>query len=118
MQDYTKLRVWIRARELTIRVHTLTRETDLSSFPGFRTQSVRACAAIAANIAEGAGQVSPAQFARFLAIAIGSTSELESHLSIGEAVGLIAPAPAQDLIAETIAIRKMLHGLRKRVLGQ
>ena len=40
----------------------------------------RSSASITANIAEGCGRGTAAELARFLGIAMGSTSELEYHL--------------------------------------
>lgn len=116
MQDFTKLAVWERAQSMAARIYQLTDGIAVGKYPGLRSQLRRASASIGANIAEGCGASSRPQFARYLQLAIGSASEVQSHLSLAKKLALVA-APAHDeLAAEVIAIRRMLVVLRRRVL--
>ncbi len=72
---------------------------------------------IPTNIVEGAGQQSRKDLARFLSIALNSTTEVEYHLIVGRDVRAINPNDFNSLSAQTIEVRKMLHGLRNRVLN-
>ena len=68
------------------------------------------------NIVEGTGQRSGKEFGRFLTIALKSTSELEYHLIFAREIRLISVNDFQSLTDQTIEVRKMLHGLQKRVV--
>ena len=70
---------------------------------------------IPTNIVEGTGQRSGREFARFLDIALKSTSELEYHLMLSREIRVITVNDFESLSAQAIEVRKMLYGLRTRV---
>jgi four helix bundle protein len=55
-------------------------------------------------------------FARFLDISIKSTSELESQLELAKDYGVLNDRHWQTLTRETVNVRRMLCGLRAKVL--
>ncbi len=67
------------------------------------------------NIVEGSGQRSPREFARFIRISINSACELEYHLMVSRDIRAIKSADFESLSAQTVEVRKMLHGLLKRL---
>jgi len=116
MADHTKLTVWHRSLRLSIDMHRSAHLIDTRAAPGLSAQLLRCVAAIPANIAEGAGQESPAQNARFLSIAIASTNEAQNHLAFAMGLGmLLAEGPTYD--QELLELRRMLIALRRRVRG-
>jgi four helix bundle protein len=66
---------------------------------------------IPANIAEGCGRESSADFARFLQIAMGSASELEYHLILANELGYLDKGKADKYKSAVIEVKKMLAGL-------
>ena len=76
-----------------------------------------AAESIAFNIVEGCGSTSSKEFARFLDISIKSTCELEYQLQLATDCGLLSRAVGNPLAAESVEIRRMLCGLRKKVLA-
>lgn len=70
---------------------------------------------IPTNIVEGRRQVSEKEFARFLRIALNSGVELEYHLMLARDIGALAAAESHSLIRETIEVRRMLHGLLRKL---
>lgn len=116
MQDFRKLRVWRAAQDLAVAVHGMTQSLHGTDAAGLRSQVRRSALSIAANVAEGAVSGSPRQFARFLQMAIASTSETESHLDFGIRVSLLPEAEAGKLMQDTVVLRRQLISLRKRVL--
>jgi four helix bundle protein len=75
-----------------------------------------AAESIAFNIVEGCGSTSSKEFARFLDISIKSTCELEYQLQLATDSGLLSRRVWSPLSAETVEIRRMLCGLRRKVL--
>lgn len=118
MQDYTKLLVWERARALTVSMDEVCRSFDRQAAPGLRAQLMRATMSISANVAEGAGRESRTEFARFVTIAIGSTSEVIHHLVVAEDLALLDRIVAARLIDRATELRRMLFGLRRALLAK
>lgn len=75
-----------------------------------------AAESIAFNIVEGCGSTSPKEFARFLDISVKSTCELEYQLQLTLDSSLLPHSVCGPLSAETVEIRRMLCGLRRKVL--
>ena len=114
MPDHTKLRVWHKSMDVTVRMANSLSPIISRRMPGVRSQLLRATSSIAANISEGASQATTAQYARFLGIAIGSASETESHLVLAIRLDVVL-GNTQALVKEIQTIRKMLFRLRQRV---
>jgi four helix bundle protein len=77
MRDYKKYNVWIIGHEVTMDIYNLTQSFPAVEKFGITNQMRRASSSIPANIAEGCGRESDAEFRRFLIISQGSASELE-----------------------------------------
>jgi four helix bundle protein len=75
-----------------------------------------AAESIAFNIVEGCGSTSSKEFARFLDISIKSTCEIEYQLQLASDAALLPRSVWSPLSAETVEIRRMLCGLRRKVL--
>ena len=71
---------------------------------------------IAFNIVEGCGSASSKEFARFLDISIKSSCELEYQLQLTLDAALLTRSIWSPLSTETVEIRRMLCGLRRKVL--
>lgn len=77
MRDYKKYNVWKLGHEVTLEIYKLTKSFPNNENFGLTSQMRRASSSIPANIAEGCGRESDAEFKRFLIISQGSASELE-----------------------------------------
>ena len=115
MSDFRKLRIWQRARALSIRVHHLV--AKLPRVEQFRRgdQIIRSANSIRHNIAEGSGLGTPPQFAKHLRSSIGSANELEDQLLALSDVGLL-PTEDGDLIDESAEVAAMIVDFRKTVV--
>lgn len=76
----------------------------------------RAAESIAFNIVEGCGSSSQKELARFLDISIKSASELDYQLLLARDYGVLADTEWKPLSEATIDLRRMLCGLRAKVL--
>ncbi|MDQ6768617.1 MAG: four helix bundle protein [Gemmatimonadota bacterium] len=113
MGDFAKLHVWRKAHALPLNVTAI--RIRGSNYASLRSQLIRAAMSIPANIVEGRGQKSERDFARFLGYALNSSSELEYHLVVARDIRAITLSDFTSLLAQLIEVRKMLHGLLKRV---
>ena len=70
---------------------------------------------VPANIVEGSAKGNDRELVRFLRIALGSTSELEYHLMVARDSRVLVATDFHALTAQTIEVRKMLHGLIRQL---
>ena len=117
MSDFKKLRVWHKAHALSLSVDRLSKSIRTVQYAALRNQIFRAALSIPANIAEGRRKTSEKEFARFLGIAVSSSSELESHLIFARDAKLISETEFVSHVSQTIEVRKMLYALIKRLSG-
>ena len=110
MRDYRNLIAWQKAHELTLTVYRLTRDFPRDERFGLSAQLRRASASIATNIAEGSGRSTNADFARFLAIAAGSASEVQYQLELARDLGF-SSTTAGKAYALSHEVKRLLHGL-------
>jgi four helix bundle protein len=117
MTNFRKLLVWQKAHALSLRADQLAKRMARRK-PALAKQLERAADSVPANIAEGRGRSTDADFAHFLSIAIGSVTEVESHLQRGLDAEAISEEEHRELSESAIEVRRMLIGLRKRVRGE
>ncbi len=109
MRNFRELTVWQKAMDIVIRVYELTALLPKDETYGLKTQLQRAAVSIPSNIAEGCSRNSEPDFKRFLEIAIGSTYELETQLTITENVNLISKNKVVLILQLLIEEQKMLN---------
>jgi four helix bundle protein len=114
MQDFRKLEVWNKAHKFTLKIYVLTKVfPDVEKF-GLTSQLRRATSSIPTNVSEGCGHSSAKEKARFIQIAIASSSEVDYLIELCTDLGYLEEK--EDLTKEIIEIRKMLVSLRSSVL--
>jgi four helix bundle protein len=118
VSDFKKLKVWRKAHALALNIHRAVSRIRGRDSVSLRSQMLRAAMSIPANIVEGAGHANDREYARFVRIALGSTSELEYHLIIARDTSVFTKSDFDSLSAQTIEVRKMLFGLLRRLDGE
>src|SRR5215471_5591663 len=116
MQDFRHIRAWQRAHALFIAIDKATRNFARQRHANLRGQLTRAADSIGSNIVEGCGADTNREFARFLGMSIKSANEVEFRLLEARDLDLLDHPTWQGFTDETIVIRKMIFGYRKRVL--
>ena len=111
MKNFKELNVWLKAHQLVLAVYQVTKSFPSDELFGLTSQMRRAAASIPANIAEGCGRSSDAEFARFLYISFGSASELEYHILLAHDLGMLNEIDCGKLTENVIEIKKMLSSL-------
>jgi four helix bundle protein len=100
---------------LTLAVYTATSGFPRDELYGLTSQMRRCAASIPANIAEGCCTSGDTEFARYLQIAMASSSELEYHLLLARDLELL-PVPSYDHLAgEVSEVKRMLATLIQRL---
>jgi four helix bundle protein len=107
------LKVWRLSMELAADVYRTAGTLPREERYGLCSQIRRAAVSVPANIAEGAGRCSTADFRRFLAIARGSLAELETHLLLCEELQLIARSESTH--SKVRGVRIMLSSLHSKL---
>ena len=115
VSDYKKLVVWRKAHALSLNAHRAATAIRGSDYASFRSQIIRSAMSIPTNIVEGREQKTEAAFARFLRIALGSSSELEYHLRAATDIGALGVDDHKALATQVAEVRMMLHGLIRRL---
>src|SRR5687768_13698121 len=87
MQDYRSLKVWEKAHQFTLTVYAVSKKFPKEELYSLTNQLRRASSSIPANIAEGCGRITQADFASYLNIALGSSNESEYFILLAKDLG-------------------------------
>ena len=115
MKDFKELKVWEKAHQLALAIYKVTKGFPKEELYGLTSQIRRSCISIPANIAEGCGRSGDAEFARFLQIAMGSSSELEYHILLARDLTFFNDSTYDCLANDVIEIKRMLASFIKRL---
>ena len=113
MQDFRNLNVWKNAHVLVLGIYKATKPFPKQEMFGLTSQIQRAAVSIPANIAEGCGKATDADFARYIQIAMGSSSELEYLLLLAHDLTYLPDELYSSLSISLVQVRKMLNALLK-----
>ncbi|GAA4006790.1 hypothetical protein GCM10022408_18290 [Hymenobacter fastidiosus] len=82
---------------------------------GLTSQLRRSAASGPPNIAEGGGRRTVPDLLRFLTIAMGSASELESQILLAQGLNYLPTETAEALLADVVRLRKMPSAYYQKV---
>jgi four helix bundle protein len=112
------LEAWRQGIVLVTALYEATRSFPAEERYGLTSQIRRAAVSIPANIAEGAARDTKKEFLRYLIIARGSISELETLLMIAKEVGFLSEPQGRDLNGLCSLVSSRLSGLITSVRKQ
>ena len=115
MKSHRDLDVWQRAMDFTVIVYEVTRGFPKDEVYGLTSQMRRAGVSIPSNIAEGAARAYSAEYVRFLNIAIGSASELDTRIEIAGRLGYLSEAAKAQLTSTAESLSRSLISLRNSI---
>lgn len=107
--------VWQKAMDFVAVVYEMTESFPTTEQYGLVSQLRRAAVSIPSNIAEGVARSSAIDYARFLNMAIGSTSEIDTQIELSERLGFLPSRQALVLQENLDEINRMLIALRKSI---
>ena len=97
-RPHQRLDVWRDAMELPSSVYRMSAALPDSKRFGLTMQMRRAAVSVPSNIVEGAARRSPAEYLRFLSMARGSLSELDTQLALATQLGFVPPDHTQHAL--------------------
>ena len=117
-KPHRNLVAWQKSMDLVMEVYRLTQ-----AFPGSETYALsaqlrRAALSVPANIAEGAANRTPSQFANFLANALGSLNEIDTQLELSFRLGYILQDENRQVNALLDECMAVTYGLRKSITSK
>jgi len=115
MQNYKDLKVWGKAHQFTLEVYEITKVFPKEEIYSLTNQLRRAASSIPANIAEGCGKNSQAEFAHFLNISLGSANEAEYFLILSKDLKYLNESIFDTLVKTINEIKAMLITLISKV---
>ena len=115
VSHYKELQVYQKSYQAALKIHTITFDFSKHEQFALTSQIRRSSKSICANIAEGFAKShsSPAEFKRFLSIAMGSNNEVQVWLEFCKDLEYIDAEDFARLCPEYEEIGKMLFSLSK-----
>ena len=115
IEEFEDLIAWQKARKLTRKIYTVTRQGTFSKDFGLRDQIRRAAVSIMSNIAEGFERGNPREFHQFLSIAKASCAEVRSQLYVVLDAEYLDSDTFYSLMSLAKETGKIIGGLRVSV---
>lgn len=116
VRNFRTLAVWRKAHALSLNVKRASRDFHRMGSASLKAQITRSSESIPTNIVEGCFAATQREFARYLDMSIKSTGETEYQLQLARDHGVLSDRSWRALSADTIEVRKMLVGLRRKIL--
>lgn len=107
--NFTDLRIWQKAHELTLRIYKLTAKFPKEERYGLVSQLRRAAVSVEANIAESHGRYHYADVVNFLLDSRGSIFEVQDELMIAKDLGYGEKSEIEKLIDEYSILARQVN---------
>ncbi|RIK82646.1 MAG: four helix bundle protein [Planctomycetota bacterium] len=113
MNSYKELIVWQKAMALAEATYRWASSLPKHELYGLTSQLQRSAVSVPANIAEGHGRGSTKEYLRFLSVARGSLSELETEFLLATRIGYGDTSAATTIAKQIEEVSRLLRGLQK-----
>lgn len=115
IHNFKELLVWQKALELCVYSYKMTAYFPKEEKFGLTSQIQRCAVSIASNIAEGSGRVSDKEFKHFISLAMGSSFELETQVTIASKLNYLSEQQLSDFNEFLKPVQKMAFGLYNKL---
>ena len=112
---YKELDAYKKAYSVAVLIYKVTRKFPREELYGFSAQLRRAAVSVPSNIAEGYMRGSK-EYIQFLKIALGSSAELDTQLSLSVDVGLCLERDIKDIQSLNMEVTKLLKTYIKSLM--
>jgi four helix bundle protein len=109
--SFEEIIAWQKAYDVTMQIYAATSDGRFAKDFGLRDQIRRAAVSVMANIAEGHGRRTNAEFANFLNLARASAAEVQSHLYVAKGLNYIGTDEFDKIYGELTAVSRMTLSL-------
>lgn len=117
IQNFTDLRAWQHAHQLSIDIYMATRNFPKEEIFGITRQIRQAVVTVESNIAEGFGRRTSADRLHFYDMARGSLNELQTQLLLARDIQYLIDRDYAVLTTQATDCHKILSGLIKSTRG-
>ena len=122
IKDFRDLEIWQLGVRIVRDIYVLTERFPRKEIYGLASQMRRAAVSIPSNIAEGFDRFHTRDFIRFLLVARGSCSELETHVELSAMLNYIPEETRNTLVDELKLegrkLNRLIYRLRHKHNGQ
>ncbi len=115
IKSYKDLMVWQKGMSLAEMIYQITAGFPKAELYSLTDQMRRAAVSVVSNIAEGKGRDSRQEYLRFLSIAQGSLSELETQLLLSIRLKFLSEQEAKTPLSLCDEIGRMLSTMRTKL---
>jgi four helix bundle protein len=109
--SYTDLKVWQKSMDMVDEVYRVVLKLPEDEKFGLTSQLRRAAVSVPSNIAEGYGRITTKEYVKFLAIARGSSSEVETQLLICKRLNYLTDTDIETAMSLICEIGKMISAM-------
>src|SRR3989339_29181 len=113
--DYRKLKVWVKAHSLALKVYDITDEFPRKYMFDLTSQLRRAALSVPTNVAEGNAALHPKEFVQFLNVSMRSSAEVRYLLDFAFEKSLVEENIHDELVNLCDEIWKMICSLMAAV---
>ena len=110
-RNYRELLVWQDGIKLAKSVYQITARFPREERFALSDQLRRAAVSVPSNIAEGQARRAPADFKRFLHMALGSLAEVDTQLVLAQEFGYLSEEDVESMDGPIQNLRKKLYAL-------
>lgn len=116
MVNFKKLVIWNESLWLTKEIYKLSADFPCDEKYGLTSQIRRAVVSIPSNISVGSSRKSRKEFSHFLDIALGSSYELETQLTIAQELGILKISETSVILDKLNKIQASISSYNKKLL--
>ena len=115
LKSYKDLVVWQKSMDLVVEVYALVKKLPKEETYALSDQMRRSVVSIPSNIAEGYTRNSTVEYLRFLSIANGSRTELETQLIICTRIQYLTEKDTEKSLAMSDEIGRIIYSIIGRL---
>lgn len=118
IRSFTDLHAWQEAHRLGLDTYRVTKDFPKEEVFSLVSQMRRCAVSITSNIAEGFSRNTGKDKLQFYAIALGSTTELQSQLLMARDLHYVSQTYFKKIADRTVVTHKLINGLMKSAKGK